>query len=45
MHNFDLVENPSIGNDELNDLFHACWPDHVDEDYSHILERSLAYIC
>lgn len=40
-----LKVSPPLKNEELNELFRACWPDHADEDYAHVLERSLAYIC
>lgn len=45
MSNFEFSENGPLSNDELNGLFHASWPDHVAENYAHIFEKSLAYIC
>lgn len=37
--------NPAVSNDELNTLFSAAWPDHVESDFLPILNRSLVYIC
>ena len=45
MTEFQLVRNPTIGNEDLNELYRASWPNHVDEDYENILDLSLAYIC
>jgi GNAT superfamily N-acetyltransferase len=45
METFQLTVSPPLENNELNELFQACWPDHVDQDYSDVLKRSLAYVC
>lgn len=36
--------NPSLTNDDLNDLFRVAWPDHTDRDFTPILQHSLVYI-
>jgi GNAT superfamily N-acetyltransferase len=38
--------NPTISNDELNELFEVSWPGTKQRrDFGPILDRSLAYIC
>jgi GNAT superfamily N-acetyltransferase len=39
------VVSPPLGNDVLNALFVAAWPNHVQRDFRPILAASLAYIC
>jgi GNAT superfamily N-acetyltransferase len=37
--------SPAVGNDELNVLFSASWPQHSWRDFQPVLNRSLTYIC
>jgi GNAT superfamily N-acetyltransferase len=37
--------SPPVNNDELNTLFSAAWPNHVEANFTPVLNRSLAYIC
>jgi GNAT superfamily N-acetyltransferase len=37
--------SPAVGNDELNELFSASWPQHSWRDFQPILNHSLAYVC
>ena len=37
--------SPPAGNDELNPLFAAAWPDHGWINFAPVLAHSLAYIC
>lgn len=39
------VISPLVTNAELNRLFGAAWPNHVESDFQPILRRSLAYVC
>ena len=36
--------SPPLRDEELNQLFRAAWPDHVDRTYQAVLRHSLAYI-
>lgn len=37
--------SPPVGNDQLNSLFGAAWPNHMPGDFQGVLARSLAYLC
>ena len=37
--------SPAVGNDALNALFAAAWPDHIWSDFAPVLSYSLAYVC
>ena len=37
--------SPSVKNDDLNALFTAAWPGHLERDFQPILSRSLVYVC
>jgi GNAT superfamily N-acetyltransferase len=39
---FDV--RPRLGDEELNALFSASWPDHVESTFAPVLERSLTWI-
>ena len=37
--------NPDVGNEELNALFAASWPEHRWSDSQSVLQRSLTFVC
>ncbi len=45
MDNIHIQINPSVSNEQLNDLFATAWENYKPHDFQSILNHSLLYVC